>query len=167
MFVDAIIGPAGGIASRAAKMAGYASDNEKSLGVTATRLLGNARIQEAIAHAYAKKRMTPEWAKHAAADLANASMANFLTVGDDGKPVFDWLKAASAGAIGHIREYKEDGIDGPEGPAIIKRSFKLFDKQRAIETILKLHGLLTEKHDITTGGQPLYKALTGVSQADL
>jgi phage terminase small subunit len=47
-FVMAYIGPAKGVASLAAKQAGYAG-NEDVLGVQARRLLGNARVQQAIA----------------------------------------------------------------------------------------------------------------------
>jgi phage terminase small subunit len=174
-FVQAITGPAAGNATKAAEMAGYMAENYNSLKVTASRLLTYANVQEAISHVFAQRKMTPEWAVSAITDIASASMANFLSVGDDGRPVFDWAKAAAAGAIGHVREYKEDGIEGSgEGSvdqAIIKRSFKLYDKQRALETVLKMHGLLkdTVKHEggiaVSQGVAVAMKKLMGDSDA--
>lgn len=143
-FVDAIVGPAAGNGSKAAEMAGFASENRISLAVTATRLLNKANIQQAIAHAYAKRNMTPEWALATASDLASVSMAKFVSLGPDGKPMLDWIKAAESGAIGHIREWREEGIDHNGSFTVVKRSFKLFDKQKAVDTILRLHGLLKD-----------------------
>lgn len=146
LFVDALIGPAGGNATKAAEMAGYASENRNALAVTACRLLGNAKVQEAIAHAHARLRDTPEWARASLVEIASASMANFLTVGEDGKPFIDWTRAAEMGAIGQVREYREEVAEIDGKPVVVnKRSFKLHDALKARETLLKLHGKLTDQ----------------------
>lgn len=150
LFVEALAGPARGNATKAAEMAGYNASNRNSLCATASENLRKPMIQRALAHALAKLSASPEWAINQAFYNARVSMADFLVVGDDGQPVFDWKKAAASGAIGQIREYKEDGIvtGDDEGPAVIKRSFKLIDSQKALDTVLKLHGVLVDKSEV-------------------
>lgn len=149
-FVDALVGPAGGNASKAAEMAGYASDNRKALCVTACRTLALANVQEALARRLAVRKNSPEWAVAGLIDIASASLANFITVGEDGKPIIDWEKAAVAGGLGQIREYKEEGFDSPsDGPVVFKRTIKLHDRRAALETLLKLHGVLKDRIEHT------------------
>lgn len=157
LFVMAITGPDIANATAAAERAGYQADNRDSLKVTASRLLTYANVQRAIATELGKKASSPEWAENRAFYHARADMANFLSVDDTGEPRFDWAKAAASGAIGHVREYKEDGIDGDGGPAVIKRSFKLIDPQKALETVLRLHGKLKDvtKHEGNVGFHPI------------
>jgi len=150
LFVDALIGPAGGNATKAAEMAGYASENNLALRVTASRLLTNANVQEAIAHAHARLKDTPEWARASLVEIAGASMANFLTVSEDGTPSIDWSRAAEMGAIGQIREYREEVSEINGKPIVVnKRSFKLHDALKAREILLKLHGKLAENVHLT------------------
>ena len=144
-FVEALVGPAGGNATKAAEMAGYASENRIALQVTASRLLSNAMVQEAIAHALAKRRASPEWCKNQLIDLAQSSMKNFISVGDDGEPRLDFVKAASLGALGQIKEFKEEGIKGADGElSVVKRTIKIHDRHAALQTLAKLHGLVSE-----------------------
>jgi hypothetical protein len=131
LFVDALLGPAAGVATKAAEIAGYSADNRKALRVTAYRLLTYANVQHAIARAYAKLREGPEWAKAALVDLAFATFGNFITLGANDEPVIDWAKAAEAGALGQIREYREEGIAGGGTTSIIKRTIKLHDRSAA------------------------------------
>ncbi len=147
LFVEAITGPAIGNATKAAEMAGYKADNYFTLAATASENLKKPYIQEAIAHALARRRMSPEWAKAGLVDIASSSFADFLTLGDDGQPRLDFAKAAAMGAIGHIREYREEGVDARDGtgPVIIKRTIKLHDRTKALELLLRLHGLLNDK----------------------
>lgn len=174
-FVAAITGPAMGNATHAAELAGYSSDNRNALRVTACRLLTYSTIQQAIAAAFAKVSDSPEWARNAIIQIAQADMSNFLSV-VDGKPVMDWEKAANAGAIGQIREYREEGVEDPNGSGkllvVNKRSFKLHDSMKAREILLKLHGLMVEKMEHTgEGGGPLQVEkktdLSGLSEDEL
>ena len=168
LFVAALIGPAGGNATRAAEMAGYRADNRAALAVTASRLLIKANVQRAIAHAFAKLRDTPEWARAALVDLASTSMANCLEMDDEGNIGLDFRKAAEMGAIGQIKEYTEDTI----GKHVLRRKIKLHDRGKALETLLKLHGKLVERHELSgPAGAPIQTAttvdLSGFSDAEL
>lgn len=157
-FVDAITGPAAGNATKAAEMAGYASENRNALFVTACRVLSNAKVQEAISHAFAKRNMTPEWAKNRLMDMVQADMRNFLSLGDDGQPKLDFVKAGAAGALGQVREYKEEGFSTGSGePVIVKRTIKLHDPTSAINTLLRLLNLINDRDAGTapTGDLPV------------
>jgi phage terminase small subunit len=150
-FVAAIVGPAGGIATKAAEMAGYASENRNTLYVTASRLLSNHKIQEAIAHEFAKLRATPEWAQNQLIDLATSSMAKFISFTDKGEVTIDWDKAAAAGALGQIKEYEE--IPTKTG---VRHKIKVHDRAAALAILLKLHGKLINRHEHTgANGGPI------------
>jgi phage terminase small subunit len=144
-FVDALVGPAGGNASKAAEMAGYNCENRNSLRATASEILTKPNVARAIALALAKRRLTPEWAKNRLADIAGADMNNFMVTAtdDDGNayPKIDFERAAALGALGQIREYD------PE-----KGKIRLHDPTPALVTILKLFGLITDKHEHNQSG---------------
>lgn len=154
MFIEYLTGKALGNATKAARLAGYACDNQLSLNATAGRLLRNVGVKKAIARRFAQK-FSPDDVRSAIVELAQANMGNFLSVGDDGQPTFDWKAAASAGAIGQVREYSEDGFDTSDGPTIIKRKFKIHDRLRALELLAKMNGQLVERRDITSNGETI------------
>lgn len=148
LFVAAITGPARGNATKAAEMAGYRSDNRHALEATASENLRKPEIVEAIAHAFAKKCAGPEWARASLIDLARSSMANFVSVDPDGEARIDFKKAAAAGALGQIKEYREEGIRSGDGDvSVVKRTIKIHDRTAALGMLLKLHGLLNEAAD--------------------
>lgn len=138
-FVAAYTGPAGGNASKAAEMAGYAAENRIALGVTASRLLRNAKIAQAIALSFAAKNVTPEWCQKRLCDLALADMNNFVTVDDDGVAQLDMKKAEALGAIGQVKEYDA-----------VRAKLKLHDPTPALTSLMKMFGLLKDTH-IHTG----------------
>lgn len=144
-FVEHITSDSFGNATRSAELAGYASDNRKALEITACRLLGNARVQEAIRGRLAEVRMTAEWTRRAIADYARASMADFMRV-EGGELVMDWDMAAAAGAIGHIREVREDLLPGQDGKRtdVVKRTFKIRDPMPALALLAKMNGLVND-----------------------
>jgi len=145
-FVSAITGPAIGNATKAAEMAGYASENRKSLWATASRTLSMVKVQEAISHAWARKRNNPEWTRNQIIESASISMSNFLTIGEDGDPITDFNKAAAMGAIGQIREIEQTVLDDGEGgrPKILKFKFKLHDRTAAQALLAKMQGLVND-----------------------
>lgn len=145
LFVQAITGPALGNATRAAELAGYKSDNRLALKQTAAETLAKPYIQEAIAHALAKKRLTPEWAKQQLVDMARADMSNFVTVDVDGASRLDFRKAADLGALSQIKEYNEEVIQvGDSDIKTVKRKIKIHDRTQALNTLLRLHGLIRD-----------------------
>jgi phage terminase small subunit len=145
LFVEALIGPAAGNATKAAQMAGYRDDNYSALAVTASENLKKPNVQEAIALAFARRRMTPEWASNRLMEIASASMRNFCTVDADGCLTVNWKLAAESGAIGQIREIHEHVIEAGGHADVIKRSFKLHDVVGALRTVLQLSGLLKKE----------------------
>lgn len=166
LFVDAITGPALGNATRAAEIAGYRSDNHHALQVTASETLNKPVVQEAIAHRFAQKKLSPEWAKATLADIASSSFANYMTIDASGNAAIDFAKASAAGAIGHIQEVTEEVLKTTEGGAqVIRRKVKLHDRSKALGMLLKFHGLLIDRHDHTSGGKPI-KAFLDVDDGD-
>jgi Terminase small subunit len=145
LFVAAITGPARGNATRAAELAGYRADNRRTLGVTASENLKKPCIQEAIALALARKKADPEWARATLIDLAQSSLTNFVSVGEDGEPKLDFKKAAAAGALGQLKEFIAEILPGEDGEQkIIKCKIKVHDRTAAVGMLLRLHGLLRD-----------------------
>jgi hypothetical protein len=149
LFVEAMIGPAGGNATRAAELAGYKSANNHSLRQMASDTLNRPNVQRALAAAIADKLGTPEWAESRLKDLASANMANFLTVVSPGLVQIDWEKAAAAGALGQVAEYDAE-----------KGKIKLHNPFTALETLLRIQGKLKDQTEIT-GAVLLIDDLTG------
>lgn len=168
LFVDALLGPAGGCATKAAEMAGYRSDNRKALRVTACENLVKPNVQAAISRAYVKLRSSPEWTKAGVLDVASSSFANFLTLGENGEPKVDFNKAAEAGAFGQIKEYREEVMKvGDSEVSVIKRMIKIHDRTPALALLMKFHGMLIDRTE-HSGQVSLYtKTIKGVSQDDL
>ena len=166
-FCEALAGPAGGNKTRAAEMAGYASDNRDALKVTASRQLTNANVYAYYQRCLAKRRESPEWAKSRLYELASSTMQAFMSIGPDGQPVYDWEKAEAAGALGTIKEFTADVLPGGEdGKAqVIRCKLKVHDSTAAVTTLLKMHGLLKDSVDITSGGKPI-KGYVGVTPDD-
>lgn len=157
-FVAALIGPAGGNATKAAEMAGYASENRKALGITACRLLGNARVAGLISRRMAELRLSPEWVKSRLASIAAASMDNFLSRDSSGERYLDFDKASELGAMDQLKEYHEEGLKGADGEVtIIKRRVKIYDPQAALATLARVFGLLNDNGGQNNGGVPLEK----------
>lgn len=154
LFVEAITGPAAGNATKAAKLAGYRSDNRVALAATAYENLRKPHVAKAIALALAKRRLTPEWVQNRLADIANADMNNFLSLTDSGMLLPDYSKAVALGALGQMKEYD------PETGKI-----KVHDPSRALNTLAKMFGMLKENIDITSGGKTI-KAFVDIDDGD-
>jgi phage terminase small subunit len=150
LFVDALVGPAGGNATKAALMAGY---RESSAAESASENLRKSNVQNALALAFAKKTQSdPEWLKDSLFDLARASMTNFIEVGEDGSTRFDFKKARDAGALGQIAELTQDAI----GEHVIRTKVKLHDRVKALGVLAKILGLIVDKTEVSgPNGAPI------------
>ena len=135
---------------QAAIDAGYA---EKSAHVTASRLLKIAKIQEEIKLQFTAKHMGPEEVMAGLADIARLDMGDFSSVKKNGGAALDLHKAKRANKLGLIRElqtetstrrYTNDDGDEKEIVEVTQTKVKLYDKQRALETIARHHGLLKD-----------------------
>jgi phage terminase small subunit len=144
-FVDAYIGPAGGNATKAASMAGYKDDNTPALRACASRLLTFANVQTALARAIARRRLSPEWAREGLTEVASSSMANFVTVNSEtGETQLDMKRAIEAGALGQIKEYREEVLSVNGAATVLKRTVKIHDRTQALATLLRLQGQLPD-----------------------
>ena len=152
-FVAYYLGAACFNATRAAELAGYRSEHNPSLRVTASRLLTNANIQQAIAAGFGAAGMSPEHVRNLVASLAAGSMASFLDLDERGQPSIDWAKAAAAGALGQVREFSEDVHELPDGEGkVIKRRLKLFDRLKAADLLMRHLGMFSDKLDVRHTG---------------
>jgi hypothetical protein len=155
-FVLAYVGPAAGNATKAAEMAGYRCENRNSLCVTAHRVLRKAKVQAEIGLAFAAQRSSPEWTRNRIREIASSSFANVSKSDENGRRVFDDETATENGALGQIREIKEESIKVGDGPAeIIKRTIKMHDPMQALTNLAKMQGILVDRTDITSGGKPI------------
>lgn len=148
LFVKAYVGPAAANATKAAAMAGYRDDNRDSLAVMASRTLHRGNVQRAISRLITAKLGSAEWVKAGIVEIANGNAADFLKSNDRGQLVVDLNKLAAAGALGLVKEIKQEGIGTNDGDvAIIKQTFRLHDRLRALELLAKINGQLKDVHE--------------------
>jgi hypothetical protein len=168
-FVLAYVGPAGGCATKAAEMAGYNANNRDTLATTAWRVLRKAKVQAELGLAFAACHSTPEWTTNRLRELAGSTIANVVKTGEDGELQFDSQTAVENGALGQIKEIKEEIIKVGEGPAkVIKRTVKMHDPTQSLTSLAKMQGILVDRTDITSGGKPLaVKVLRDVTMDDV
>lgn len=132
--------------TKAAIEAGYA---EKSAHVAASRLLKIDKIQKEIQRLHREKHMGPDEVLAGLADIARLDMSDFARVDSSGGASLDLRKAKNAGKLGLIREIQTDvemheSGEGDSVAKVLKTKVKLYDKQRALETLARHHGLLKD-----------------------
>lgn len=162
LFAEAYVGAAAGNATNAAEMAGYRDDNRTVLASTGCENLRKPNIQRAIARLIANKLGSPEWTRAGIVEIANNNLAEFLTYDDAGNPSLDLKKAAEGGALGTLREIKEEGIQTGNTVAIIKRTFKVYDRLKALEILAKMNGQLKDQHEHTIKPTPTHDFMTAM-----
>lgn len=166
-FCEAYIGEAAGNATRAAQIAGYRDDNYFSLAGTAADNLKKPQVRGFIGRLLAAQQCTPEYLRNRLAELSKSSLNDCITIGDDGKLELDMEQAARLGALGQIKEVREDVIKGGEETSLVRRTVKLHDPTRAIELLLKMQGALVERHEVTgPAGGPVEHTVTHAFDAD-
>jgi hypothetical protein len=145
-FCEVYVSEAAGNGVKAARLAGYSDSNDNVLHATAAENLRKPTIRSYISRLLARHGITPEFLKSRLAQLAQSSMENVCTLDANGKVIVDLEQAAKLGALGQVREISDDGvkIGAVEN---IKRKVKVHDPTRAIELLLKMQGLLVEKHE--------------------
>jgi phage terminase small subunit len=122
-------------ATDAALKAGYSPKTARSMGAeNLTKPYIASEIQQRIA----EMKMSADEAITSLADIARGSLADFVNV-QAGLPVLDFGKAERAGKMHLLKKITY-------GKGTI--SFELYDKQAALNTIAKHHGLLNDKIEI-------------------
>lgn len=142
-FVAFLLGKAGGNATRAAEMAGYAAENRESLKATAARALSLVNVRSAIARRLAVASLNPEWLKRTTAALAASNMGSFLRL-EDGKPILDWEQAERMGAFIQVRKYKEKGFKVGETIDVVERSIEMHNPAPYLQLLARIMGMISE-----------------------
>lgn len=131
-------------ATRAAERAGY-SGNDNVLAAQGSRLLKNAKVAEAISQRLRESAMLADEALAILADQARADLGPFIVV-DKGDVGIDIKKLKEAGLAHLIKSIT---------PTRYGTKIEFYDKQYALNLILKAHGAFTESLDLTTDGKPI------------
>jgi hypothetical protein len=154
LFCIAYVGAAAGNGTKAARMAGYRDDNDATLAVQASENLRKPNVQRAVARLTAQKLGQPEWVKAGITEIANANIATCL----DDQGHIDLVKALHSGAMGVIKEIKQEGFTTGEGLEVSKVTLKMYDRLRALELNAKLNGQLVDRHLVTATINPVTKS---------
>lgn len=145
-FVHFYMGEAGGVASRAASLAGYRDDNNNSLRATASYLLTCPNVQRALERERGRQFGSEEDVKNGIAAIANSNASEYLEQGEDGKYRVNLEKMAACGALGMIQSIQEERIEVP-GTSImtVKLKVKTYDKLAALAMLAKMNGQMVER----------------------
>jgi phage terminase small subunit len=141
-----------GNATDAARKAGYQGD-DNTLGVTGYDNLRNPKIAKVLQARINQSGLTADETLRGIADIARGDLSAFFNVAG-GIPILDFEKAEKEGKLPLLKK-----LTVAEG----KITFELYDKQRALETFAKYHGLLKDKmvHEgEITLKQKLYKTVS-------
>jgi hypothetical protein len=87
--------------------------------------------------------MTPEFLKSRLAELAQSSMNNFATINEQGDVDVDLKQAAALGALGQLKEIREETIEIQANVVKRKRIIKVHDPLPAIRTLAEMNGMLS------------------------
>jgi hypothetical protein len=161
-FCIAYVGPAAGNATKAAQMAGYRDDNYDSLKVTACENLTKPNVARCIARLVAGKLGGPEWTRAGITEIANANMADFVKVADNGQLVLDGDKAQQAAALGLVQVWHEKVIESESGPTVIDRKLKLYSRLDALKTLAKMNGQIVDRHVVNGTISVTHKVMPNV-----
>jgi hypothetical protein len=123
---------------RALRAMGNKSSPEAAA-VTASRLLRNAKVQEALAELRKKADMDALEVVARMSDMARASLEDFLD--RDGR--VDLAKARRRGKL-HLIQHFRQGSHETEGGVTTETTLKLYDAQAALKTMMEYHGLLSD-----------------------
>jgi phage terminase small subunit len=154
--------------SRAAVAAGYSA---KGADVRAAELLGNRRVKDLIAtltkDRLEKLDISAERILRELARLGFSNMLDYLAPQEDGSVALDFsgLTREQAAAIQEIREDKTGGTGDGERKQIVRTTFKLADKTRALELLGKYRKLFTEKVELTMPEALVQRLLNGRKRA--
>lgn len=157
-------------AAKAAVRAGYSSKSQKGPEVEGFRLLSDVRVQallrERMAQQAANTDFTPEDCLRELAWVARADLRAMYDEHGRLKRPEEWpeeLARAVAGMDVVVRASTGAG-DGDEGELIEVRKIKRWDKLKAIDMLMRYHGMFKDKMELTgpDGGPLLLQALAAV-----
>jgi len=128
-FVLAYLGPARGVATEAANLAGYAGDRNQ-LGQTGHQNLKKPKIKSAMQAVQDSFVMNVPEALAELGKIARATQADFFQISEKGYPIPDLNKAKRRGVLGAVQqiEFTADGL-----------KLKLYDRLKALRLVLQYH----------------------------
>ena len=156
-------------ATQAAIRAGY---SERSASVTASRLLANANISEAVKVAIEEKAMRAEEVLLRLADMARSDMGDFMEI-DSMSFSLDLAKAKQLGITKLIKKVKQKTTtflsknESDEDREVNEIEIELYDAQAALVHIGRYHAMFTDKSEVDVTGPVTVKVLKNVSTDDL
>lgn len=131
-------------ATQAAIRCGYSA---KTAASQASRLLTNVNVQEAVAAAQARHRASDDLSAARVLEeyrrLAFVDLRSFFDEAGNLKPVHE-LTPEQGAALAGLEVIKKNAAAG-DGVVDIIHKFKVWDKTRALESLAKHFGLLTEQ----------------------
>lgn len=143
-------------ATEAARRAGYRGD-DASLAVIGHENLRKVKIADEIAQRVSENAMGANESLAAMSEMARLDIGNFLRV-QGGIPFVDFEKAKAEGKLGLVKKITY-------GKGTI--SFELYDRQRAIETMMKHNGLLKSDVNINVNIQLIEQTVKALTDAGL
>lgn len=116
--------------TQAAIRAGYPETSARSI---AYENLTKPHIAEEIARRMEERAMSANEALAAMTDMARADITSFVRIDEHGVPRIDFRRAQKSKQLGLVRKitWGQEAV-----------SFELYNRQRAVELMLKRHGLL-------------------------
>lgn len=147
--------------SEAARRAGYTGKAD----VIAARLLGKVSIQERVKQRLSEKAMTADEVLQRLAEHARGDMGDFIDI-ESMSFSLDLQKAKELGLTRLIKKVRDRVVmtsnkDGEETETHVLE-IELYDAKSALDTLAKYHGLLVDRTDITSGGQPIKVVGVGI-----
>lgn len=131
LFVVYYLGEAGGNASEAARMAGYAEPRQEG-----SRLLTNADIRAAIDAKLDKAALSADEVLARLSEMATGDISDFISVNAAGGFTLDLAKALKAGKLHLVKKIKQTRF----GPVL-----ELYDALAALEKLGRYHGLFQDR----------------------
>jgi phage terminase small subunit len=127
-------------ATQAAKDAGYQCSSESAFREIGYKNRHHEKIQQLVS-AVTARHMSADEALSRLAGIARSDMQDFLAIDENGDPVVDLVQAKERGALHLIKEIDlERTVDPDTGEVTTEVDLKLYDKRKALESVLDVLG---------------------------
>lgn len=142
-------------ATQAAIRAGY---SEKAASATGWETLRKPEIAEELKRRLSEKAMSADEVLQRLAEHARGDMGDFIDI-ESMSFSLDLQKAKELGLTRLIKKVKDRVVmtSNKEGEETETHTLgiELYDAKSALDTLAKYHGLLVDRTDVTSGGQPI------------